>query len=71
MFFIIFCIGFVRTVKKYGKVIDDDICNRNIEFKAKSEIMRMSWNFKEVDKKISKVLKRKEIVALCNFLCKF
>ena len=46
---IIFCIGFVRTVKKYRKVIDDDICNRNIKFKAKSEIMRMSWNFKNVD----------------------
>ena len=37
-FFIIpFCVGFTRTVKKYVKVIDDDICNRKIEFKAKSE----------------------------------
>ena len=26
--------------KKYAKVIDDDICNRKIEFKAKSEMKK-------------------------------
>ena len=34
-----FCIGFTRTEKKYVKVIDDDIYNKKIELKAKSEIM--------------------------------
>ena len=72
MFFIItFCIGFTRTEKKYVKVIDDDICNRKIEFKAKSEIMKRNRNYKEVDKKIWRVLKCKEIVTLRDFLYKF
>ena len=31
---------------------DDDICNRKIEFKAKSEIMNMNRDYKKVDKKI-------------------
>ena len=66
-----FCIDFTRTEKKYVKVIDDDICNRKIEFKAKSEIMKRNRNYKEVDKKIWRVLKCKEIVALRDFLCKF
>ena len=35
--------------KKYIKVIDDDICNRKIEFKAKSEIMKMKRNYLKVD----------------------
>ena len=30
--------------KKYEKVIDDDMCNRKIEFKAKSEIRKNNWN---------------------------
>ena len=68
---ITFCIGFTRTEKKYVKVIDDDICNRKIEFKAKSEIMKRNRNYKEVDKKIWRVLKCKEIVALRDFLYKF
>ena len=48
----IFCIGFTRTEKKYVKVIDYDICNRKIEFKAKSEIMKRNRNCKNVNKKI-------------------
>ena len=36
-FIITFCIGFMRTEKKNVKVIDDDIWNRKIEFKSKSE----------------------------------
>ena len=57
--------------KKYVKVIDYDICNRKIEFKAKSEIMKRNRNYKEVNKKIWRVLKCKEIVALRDFLYKF
>ena len=30
--------------KKYVKVIDVDMCNRKIEFKAKSEIRKNNWN---------------------------
>ena len=57
MFLIItFCIGFTRTEKKYVKVIDDDICNRKIKFKAKSKIMKRSKNYKKVDKKIWRVV---------------
>ena len=46
------------------------ICNRKLEFKAKSEIMKIRKNYKKLDKKISRVLKRKEIVALRDFLDK-
>ena len=56
--------------KKYAKVTDNNICNRKIEFKAKSEIMKMNRNYKKVDKKIWRVLKYKEIVALRDFLSK-
>ena len=60
LFFIVtICIGFTRTEKKYVKVFDNDICNRKIEFKAKSEIMRRNRNCKNVDKKIWIVLKCK------------
>ena len=31
---------YMQMEKKYAKVIDDDICNRKIEFKSKSEIMK-------------------------------
>ena len=55
--------------KKYAKVINDEICNRKIEFKA-SEIMKMNRNHKKVDKKLWRVLKCKEIVALRDFLYK-
>ena len=51
-FIITFWIAFTRTEKKYVKVIDSDICNRKIEFKAKSEIMKRNRNYKKVDKKI-------------------
>ena len=52
MFFIItFCIGFARTVKKYVKVINDDICNREIEFKAKSDMMKMNRSYKKLTRK--------------------
>ena len=60
----------MRMEKKYVKVIDDDICNSKIEFKAKSEIIKRSRNYKKVDKKIWRVLKYKEIVALRDFLYK-
>ena len=40
---------FYMNGEKYIKVIDNDICNVKIEFKAKSEIMKMYWNYKEVD----------------------
>ena len=59
-----------RTEKKYVKVTDDDICNRKIEFQAKSEIMKKNRNYKKVDKKIWRILKCKEIVALRDFLYK-
>ena len=42
-----------------------------IKFKANSEIMKMNSNYKKVDKKIWRVLKCKEIVALRDFLYKF
>ena len=64
-----FCIGFTRTEKKCIKLIDDDICNRKIEFKAKSEIMKKkNSNYKEVDKKIQTILKRKDLTALRDLL---
>ena len=37
--------------KKYVKVIDDDIYNRIIEFKAKNEIIKMNRNYSNVDRK--------------------
>ena len=67
---ITFCIDFTRTEQKYIKVIDSDICNRKIEFKAKSEIVKMKRDYKKVDKKIWRVLKCKEIVVLLDFLYK-
>ena len=70
MFIITFCSGFTRTQKKYAKVIDDDICNRKKEFKAKSEIMKRNMNYKKVDKKVWRVLKCKGIVSLLDFLYK-
>ena len=51
-----FCIDFTRTEKKYIKVIDGDICNRKIEFKAKSEIRKMNRDYKKFDKKIWRVV---------------
>ena len=56
--------------KKYVKVINDDICNRKSEFKAKSKIMKRNRNYKKIDKKIWRVLKCKEIAALRDFLYK-
>ena len=56
--------------KKYVKVTDDDICNRKIEFKGKSEIMKRDRNYKKIDKNIWRVSKCKEIVAQRDFLCK-
>ena len=51
-------------------MIDNDICNRKIEFKAKSEIMKINRNYQKVDKKIWRVLKYKEILVLRDFLYK-
>ena len=65
-FILTFCIGFTRTENKCVKVIDDDICKRKIEFKAKNEIMKRNMNYRKVDKKIWRVLK--EVVALRDFL---
>ena len=41
-----------------------------MEFKAKSETMKRNANYKNVDKKIWRVLKCKEIVASRDFLYK-
>ena len=60
----------MRMEKNYVKVVDDGICNWKIEFKGKSEIMKRNRNYKKVDKKIWRVSKCKEIVALRDFLCK-
>ena len=54
--------------KKYVKVTGDRIYNRKIEFKAKTKLMKMNRNYKEVDEKIWRVLKCKQIVALRDFL---
>ena len=51
-FMITFCTGFTRMEKKYVKMIHDDICNKKIEFQAKSKIMKMNKNYKKVDTKI-------------------
>ena len=48
--------------KKYVKVTDDRIYNRKIEFKAKTEVVKMNRNYKKVDEKIWRVLKCKQIV---------
>ena len=52
-------------------MIGDNICNRKIELKAKSELMKKSKNYKDVDKKIWRVLKYKEMAAPRDFLYKF
>ena len=51
-------------------MIDDDICNRKIEFEAKSEIMKKNKNYKKIDNKILRVLKYKKILAIRDFLYK-
>ena len=38
------CISFTRTEKNYVKMIEDNICNRTIDFKAKNEIINMNRN---------------------------
>ena len=58
-----FCIGFTQTEKKYVMVIDDDIYDRIIEFKTKSEKIKINRNYSNVDKKIWRVLKCKDIEA--------
>ena len=40
VFVITFCIGFTRPEKKYVKMIDDDVYNRIIEFKAEKKIKK-------------------------------
>ena len=40
-----FCIGFTQTERKYVKVIDDDIHDRTIEYKAKNETIKMNGNY--------------------------
>ena len=42
-----------------------------MEFNAKSEIMKRNSSYKVVDKRIWRVLKCKETVALLDFLYKF
>ena len=37
-------------------MIDDDISNRKIEFKAKIEVIKRKTSYKKVDKKIGRVL---------------
>ena len=45
------CIGFTQKEKKNVKVIDLDISNRKLVFKAKSEILKRNANHKKVNKK--------------------
>ena len=58
-----FCIGFTQMKKKYVKVIDDDIYDRVIEYKAKNEIIKMNRNYSNVEIKICWVLKCKDTEA--------
>ena len=46
-----FCTGFTRKEKQQVKVIDDDIYSRIIEFKANNEIIKMSKNYSNIDKR--------------------
>ena len=48
----------------------DYISNWKIEFKSKSEKMKMNRNYIKVDKTFWRVLKCREIVALRDFLYK-
>ena len=50
--------------------MNDDICNKKIEFKTKRKNNENEQEFKKVDKKIWRVLKCKEIIALRDFLYK-
>ena len=52
VFVTIFCIGFTLAEKLKIKVIDGDIWNRTIEFKAKNEIIKMNRNYSNVKKRI-------------------
>ena len=40
-----FCIGFTQTEEKYVKVTDDDIHDRIMEYKAKTETIKMNRNY--------------------------
>ena len=42
---------FYANREKYVKVINDDICNREIEFKAKIDIMKMNRSYKKLTRK--------------------
>ena len=53
----------MQTEKKYVKVIDDDIYDRIIKYKAKNEIIKVKRNYSNFDKKIWRVLKCKNIEA--------
>ena len=72
MFFFVFYYNILNWLyangEKYVKVTGDRIYNRKIEFKAKTKLMKMNRNYKEVDEKIWRVLKCKQIVALRDFL---
>ena len=46
-----FCTGFTQTEKKYVKVIDDDIYDMTVEYKAENKIMKINRNYSNVDKK--------------------
>ena len=48
-------IGFTQREKNFVKVIDDDISHRIIEFKAKNEIVKMSRNYSNIDKKYAEL----------------
>ena len=49
--FAVFCIGFTQTEKKYVKVIDDDIYDMIVEYKAENKTMKINRNYSNVDKK--------------------
>ena len=50
-------------------MIDDDICNRKTEFKAKSETMKMKRNYKKLTRKYGESSNVKRF-SLRNFLYK-
>ena len=52
VFVTIFCIGFTLAEKLKIKVIDGDIWNRKIEFKAKNEIIKMNRNESKFERRI-------------------
>ena len=64
-----FCTGFTQTEKKYVKVIDDGIYNRIIKYKAKNEIIKISRNYSNVDKKNMESFKMNSFAGIFKVFC--